>query len=101
MNAERRIANEKPLPHSSFIVPHSSFLTHHSSFLVHRSSFIVPHSSLYLMPDLQTLNRESLVRLTVRGRKSGKPHTVKIWFTASNGKIYVTSARGRDADWVK
>ena len=54
-----------------------------------------------MMPDLQTLNRESLVRLTVRGRKSGKPHTVKIWFTASNGKIYVTSARGRDADWVK
>src|SRR2546422_8241926 len=53
------------------------------------------------MPDLQALTRESLVRLTVRGRKSGKPHTVKIWFTASNGKIYVTSARGRDADWVK
>ena len=53
------------------------------------------------MPDLQTLNRESLVHLTVRGRKSGQPHTVKIWFAAGNGKIYVTSARGLEADWVK
>jgi len=53
------------------------------------------------MPDLQALNRESLVHLTVRGRMSGKPHTVKIWFAAGNGKVYVTSARGMDADWVK
>ena len=53
------------------------------------------------MPDLQVLNRERLVDLTVRGRKSGKPHTVKVWFAAGNGKIYVTSARGMDADWVK
>ena len=53
------------------------------------------------MPDLQALNRESLVQLTVRGRKSGKPHAVKIWFAAGNGKIYVTSARGMEADWVK
>jgi deazaflavin-dependent oxidoreductase (nitroreductase family) len=53
------------------------------------------------MPDLQALNRESLVHLTVRGRKTGKPHTVKIWFAAGNGKVYVTSARGMDADWVK
>ncbi|MBI3304589.1 MAG: nitroreductase family deazaflavin-dependent oxidoreductase [Deltaproteobacteria bacterium] len=53
------------------------------------------------MPDLQALNRASLVHLTVRGRKSGKPHTVKIWFATGNGKIYVTSARGTDAQWVK
>jgi len=53
------------------------------------------------MPDLRTLDRESLVQLTVRGRKSGKPHTVKIWFAVGNGKIYVTSARGLNADWVK
>ncbi len=53
------------------------------------------------MPDLQALNRTRLVHLTVRGRKSGKPHTVKIWFAAGDGKVYVTSARGMDADWVK
>ena len=55
------------------------------------------------MLDLQTLNRESLVHLTVLGRKSGKPQTVKIWFATdpSKGKVYVTSARGSDAQWVK
>jgi deazaflavin-dependent oxidoreductase (nitroreductase family) len=51
--------------------------------------------------DFQTLNREKLVLLTVLGRKSGKPHTVKIWFAAENGKVFVTSARGKDAQWVK
>lgn len=53
------------------------------------------------LPDLQVLNRESLIQLTVRGRKSRKPHTVKIWFAVGNGKIYVTSARGMDANWIK
>ncbi len=53
------------------------------------------------MSNLQALNRESLIQLTVRGRKTGKPHTVKIWFAVGNGKVYVTSARGMDADWVK
>lgn len=55
------------------------------------------------MLDLQVLNHESLVHLTVFGRKSGKPYTVKIWFATdpSKGKVYVTSARGSDAQWVK
>jgi deazaflavin-dependent oxidoreductase (nitroreductase family) len=53
------------------------------------------------MIDLQALNRTPLVHLTVKGRKTGKPHTVKIWFAVGNGKIYVTSARGLQADWVK
>jgi deazaflavin-dependent oxidoreductase (nitroreductase family) len=53
------------------------------------------------MPDLHALNRESLIHLTVRGRKTGKPHTVKIWFAVGDGKVYVTSARGTDAQWVK
>ena len=51
--------------------------------------------------DLNVLNRESLVWLTVIGRKSGNPHTVKIWFAIDKGKVYVTSARGADAQWVK
>ena len=53
------------------------------------------------MMDFQALNREKLVSLTVVGRKSGNPHTVKIWFVAENGKVFVTSARGKDAQWVK
>jgi deazaflavin-dependent oxidoreductase (nitroreductase family) len=51
--------------------------------------------------NLQALNRESLVQLTVKGRKTGKPHTVKIWFATDQEKIYVTSARGADAHWIK
>jgi deazaflavin-dependent oxidoreductase (nitroreductase family) len=51
--------------------------------------------------DLQALNRESLVQLTVRGRKTGRPYTVKIWFTVRNDKIYVTSGRGAKANWIK
>ena len=53
------------------------------------------------MPDLQALNRESLVELTVKGRKTGKPQTVKIWFAVGNGKVYVTSGRGLGAQWIK
>jgi deazaflavin-dependent oxidoreductase (nitroreductase family) len=53
------------------------------------------------MADLQDLDRESLVQLTVRGRRTGKPYSVKIWFATRNGKIYVTSGRGMEANWIK
>lgn len=53
------------------------------------------------MIDLSTLDRASLVQLTVRGRKTGKPYTVPVWFAVSNGKIYVTSGRGTKASWIK
>jgi deazaflavin-dependent oxidoreductase (nitroreductase family) len=53
------------------------------------------------MPDLTALNRESLVTLTVTGRKTGKPQTVKIWFAVGNGNVYVTSGRGLGAQWIK
>lgn len=58
-------------------------------------------SEAMALPNLQALNRESLVQLTVRGRKSGKPHAVKIWFAIENGKVYVTSGRGLGAQWIK
>ena len=53
------------------------------------------------MADLTTLNNESLVELIVVGRKTGQPRSVKIWFVATNDKIYVTSGRGLDAQWIK
>jgi deazaflavin-dependent oxidoreductase (nitroreductase family) len=53
------------------------------------------------LPNLQTLDRASLVQLTVRGRKSGKPRAVKIWFAIDNDKVYVTSGRGLGAQWIK
>ncbi len=53
------------------------------------------------MLDLQALDREPFVQLTVRGRKSGRPYPVKVWFAVNNGKIYVTSGRGTAASWIK
>ena len=53
------------------------------------------------MPELQELDRTSLVSLTVKGRKTNTPYTLKIWFAVGNGKIYVTSGRGSQASWVK
>ena len=53
------------------------------------------------LPDLPTLNRKSLLELTVVGRKTGTPRTVKIWFVATRDKIYVSSGRGSNSQWVK
>lgn len=39
--------------------------------------------------------------LTTRGRRSGKPHRIEIWFAAQQGALYLM-AGGRDsADWVR
>src|SRR6476469_6092348 len=39
--------------------------------------------------------------LTTRGRKSGRPHRIEIWFAAHDGMLYLM-AGGRDsADWVR
>jgi len=39
--------------------------------------------------------------LTTRGRKSGKPHRIEIWFAAHEGRLYLM-AGGRDgSDWVR
>ena len=53
-----------------------------------------PHS-------LASLNRKSLLELTVVGRKTGTPRTVKIWFVTTQDKIYVSSGRGSNSQWVK
>ena len=50
---------------------------------------------------LASLNRTSLLELTVVGRKTGTPRTVTIWFVATQDKIYVSSGRGSDSHWVK
>jgi len=44
--------------------------------------------------------KERTLRITTRGRKTGKPHTVTIWFGADDkGRMFVSSLRKRD--WVK
>jgi deazaflavin-dependent oxidoreductase (nitroreductase family) len=50
--------------------------------------------------DLEPLKKEQLAYLTTIGRKSGKSHTVELWFAVADGKIYL-SHEGATTDWMK
>ena len=39
--------------------------------------------------------------LTTTGRRTGKEHTVEIWFALDEGRIYMLSGGGPGADWVQ
>jgi deazaflavin-dependent oxidoreductase (nitroreductase family) len=41
------------------------------------------------------------VYLTTTGRRTGRPHTIEIWYAVHDGRVYLM-AGGRDrADWVR
>ena len=47
---------------------------------------------------------EDFCYLTTTGRRSGRPHTIEIWFGASElrgGRIYLLSGGGDRSDWVR
>ncbi|GHO82847.1 nitroreductase family deazaflavin-dependent oxidoreductase [Dictyobacter formicarum] len=51
--------------------------------------------------EIQHLSHEEYCYLTTTGRRSGKPHTIEIWFALKGSTLYLLSG-GRDkADWVK
>jgi deazaflavin-dependent oxidoreductase (nitroreductase family) len=39
--------------------------------------------------------------LTTRGRVSGTPHEIEIWFALHDGLVYLLSGGGERSDWVK
>ena len=43
---------------------------------------------------------EKYIYLTTKGRRTGKPHTVELWFANSGKKIYL-SHEGAYTDWMK
>jgi len=48
-----------------------------------------------------TVQREQVCYVTTVGRRSGRPHTIEIWFAAEGGSLYLISG-GRDrSDWVR
>lgn len=49
---------------------------------------------------LAAVAREKELRLTVRGRRSGQPRTVTIWFVADGDAIAVGSLRD-DRNWIR
>jgi deazaflavin-dependent oxidoreductase (nitroreductase family) len=46
------------------------------------------------------LDREQYLYLTTRGRKSGKPREIEIWFTHRGGRFYVI-AEYETSNWVQ
>jgi len=39
--------------------------------------------------------------LTTRGRVTGRPHRIEIWFAIEDRTLYLLSGGGRSSDWVK
>lgn len=39
--------------------------------------------------------------LTTRGRTTGNPHTIEIWFGMKDGRLYLLSGGGDRSDWVR
>ncbi len=43
----------------------------------------------------QALERDRTIDITTRGRKTGLPRRIEIWFHNLNGRLYITGAPGR------
>ena len=54
------------------------------------------------MTDLSRFEKRSKLRLTTRGRKSGQPRTVTIWFVVDGpNSVLVQHARGDASQWYR
>lgn len=51
--------------------------------------------------DLAPFEKEEYCYLTTRGRKTGKPHEIEIWFVVHETALYLMSGGGTKSDWVK
>jgi deazaflavin-dependent oxidoreductase (nitroreductase family) len=49
----------------------------------------------------ERLANEDFAYLTTTGRRSGKEHTIEVWFGLHDRRIYVLSGGGDRADWVR
>jgi deazaflavin-dependent oxidoreductase (nitroreductase family) len=49
----------------------------------------------------ERLAEKDFAYLTTTGRRTGKEHTVEIWFAFWDGRIYMLSGGGDRADWVR
>jgi len=49
----------------------------------------------------ERLANEDFAYLTTTGRRSGRAHTVEIWFALRDGRVYLLSGGGGRADWVR
>jgi deazaflavin-dependent oxidoreductase (nitroreductase family) len=49
----------------------------------------------------ERLADQDFAYLTTTGRRSAKDHTIEIWFSLRDGRIYMLSGGGDRADWVR
>ncbi len=54
-----------------------------------------------LLKLLPQLAKEEYCYLTTKGRKTGKPHEIEIWFSVVGNTVYMLSGGGGESDWVK
>jgi deazaflavin-dependent oxidoreductase (nitroreductase family) len=61
------------------------------------------HANLMPVTDLHGLADESFCYLTTRGRVTGRPHEIEIWFALvpESRALYMLSGGGDRSDWVK
>lgn len=50
---------------------------------------------------LDVLAREQYCYLTTRGRVTGRPHEIEIWFALNGSTLYFLSGGGETSDWVR
>ena len=50
---------------------------------------------------LLSLSSEDFCYLTTKGRVSGRPHEIEIWFGVHGNALYLLSGGGEGSDWVK
>ena len=53
------------------------------------------------MPWLEDRAGLDYLYLTTRGRRTGRPHEVEIWFGAGAETVYLLSGGGDRSDWVR
>jgi deazaflavin-dependent oxidoreductase (nitroreductase family) len=49
----------------------------------------------------ERLAGDEFAYLTTTGRRTGRPHTIEIWFAVHDGHVYVLSGGGGGADWIQ
>ena len=53
------------------------------------------------MDELSAATDDDFCYLTTRGRVSGRPHEIEIWFALDGRTLYLLSGGGDASDWVR
>jgi deazaflavin-dependent oxidoreductase (nitroreductase family) len=71
--------------------------------MMRRGEETSPHIILeaHMPLDLTPYEKEDYCYLTTRGRVTGKPHEIEIWFVVHEEAIYIMSGGMDKSDWVK